>query len=197
MKCSKCNQEEASVRIIVVKGGQKIEMQLCELCAKQEKSLATGEVFKDQFSLESIKSEIEESLKGYMGDPVSADTLAGIAKDLQEAINQLGLSPADVEALIPSKACPQCGITWDEVKKTSKFGCPYDYEYFAEEFAPTMKRLHLGATIHVGKVPKNVHVSVDRQVMVLEQELEAAVKEEKYEKAAELRDQIKGLKETK
>jgi protein arginine kinase activator len=192
--CNKCHKEEASVRLTTIINGEKAELFLCELCAKQEQSLSMGEIFKNPLDWGIIQKQLEESLEGHVGEVVSPNTLQEITKDLQNAIGKLALSPSDVEALTPSKACPKCGITWDEIKKTSKFGCPYDYEFFEEDFAPTMKRLHLGGTKHVGKVPTHLNISVSRQVEALEQELTAAVKEEQYEKAAELRDKIKALK---
>ena len=197
-KCSKCNKDGASVRLITIINGQKTELFLCELCAQEEQNLSTGEIFKTDASLlHQLQKEMEEMLKGhYVGDvKVNKDLLAGAVKDIQDALQQLALSPADAQALLPSKTCPKCGITWEDIRKTSKFGCPHDYELFAEDFAPTMKRLHLGGPRHIGKVPTHLNIPVSRQIEALEQELAAVVKEERYENAAELRDRIKELKE--
>jgi len=57
-----------------------------------------------------------------------------------------------------------------------------------------MRRIH-GSTEHRGKIPKKAggKMRVKREIEELKYQLEKAIKEEAYEKAAELRDKIREL----
>jgi len=90
--------------------------------------------------------------------------------------------------------CEKCGMSFDEFQKVGKLGCSNCYEVFSERLKPLLKRLH-GATEHRGKLPgkglKNTKVT--NEIDCLKDLLNIAVKNEEYEKAAEIRDKIKSL----
>ena len=77
-------------------------------------------------------------------------------------------------------------------------GCNRCYEVFREHLEPTLRRIH-GNTVHTGKLPKKGagKIKLQRQIEQLKSELQAAVVNEQYEKAAELRDRIKELEKSK
>jgi protein arginine kinase activator len=91
--------------------------------------------------------------------------------------------------------CDVCGITFSEFGNDALFGCPADYDAFEEPLTPLLERAHEGETQHVGKVPRGASTDQQRQheVLRLRSELKAAIEEENYEQAAELRDRIKEL----
>lgn len=94
----------------------------------------------------------------------------------------------------PEPVCPACGLTYSEFNCLGKFGCPKCYEAFKEEIPPLMRRIH-GHSQHVGKVP-NRGTGVFRtatQIKRLRQHLQQLVKEERYEEAAKVRDEIRAL----
>lgn len=90
--------------------------------------------------------------------------------------------------------CSECGITYEEFQKTTRFGCPNDYEVFRDAVDPLLERIH-GTTEHQGKAvtPPAVTRPADR-LIELRAELRKAVAEEAYERAAHIRDQIYELK---
>ncbi len=101
-----------------------------------------------------------------------------------------------------AKKCECCGVTYDVIAKTGKVGCSRCYETFKEELSSTLVRLH-GRTNHIGKrlnrdvVQENKSVTIQEKIDNLRKELAQAIKDEQYEKAAVLRDEIKGLEEQK
>lgn len=92
--------------------------------------------------------------------------------------------------------CPVCGFTQTDLKKTARMGCSNCYEVFAEMLGPMLKSMHKG-THHKGKVPARVaEVRLRQQELRdLQESLDSAVDQEQYEKAAEIRDQIRKLGE--
>lgn len=92
--------------------------------------------------------------------------------------------------------CSACGFTQADFKKTGRLGCPACYETFSEGLDTLLKSMHKG-TRHVGKVPsavKSQRESKDK-LKSLQKKLDKAIAEESYEVAAQLRDEIKHLKE--
>lgn len=94
------------------------------------------------------------------------------------------------------RTCPHCGISFGEFRAQGQLGCPHDYTEFADLLMPLIERAHDGATKHVGKIPGRQNDSGKQRLehARLQQELETAIREERYEKAAELRDEIRRFK---
>jgi protein arginine kinase activator len=93
--------------------------------------------------------------------------------------------------------CPDCGITFEEFRSKGRFGCPKDYEVFAEALGPLLEKIH-GAQRHTGRLPRGqteVDTVVADRLLRLRRDLQAAVEGEKYEEAASLRDEIRRLEE--
>lgn len=107
----------------------------------------------------------------------------------------LGIGAAEeIEKGAPSQKCPVCGYTQADFKKTGRLGCSTCYETFADGLNTLLKAMHKG-TEHVGKLPQRAHraMELSDRMRNLTESLEKAVKEENYETAASLRDQIKQL----
>jgi protein arginine kinase activator len=93
-------------------------------------------------------------------------------------------------------ACPDCGMTLLEFRQKGRMGCPKDYEVFGAHTRELLERIH-GATRHVGRAPGQDQAAVERQrrMSELQRELESAIRQEAYEQAARLRDQLKSLQQ--
>ncbi len=91
--------------------------------------------------------------------------------------------------------CPDCGYTRRLWKHTGRLGCPTCYETFHDDVAALLPRMHRG-TEHMGRVPKKQLTSklVSNRIRALQQELERAIKDERYEDAAQARDEMSGLR---
>lgn len=88
--------------------------------------------------------------------------------------------------------CPNCKLSLGELRKKGRFGCMACYETFKDILPYYLKRMQSGDT-HVGK--KDITVSEMTEERKLSLELETAIKEERYEDAAILRDKLRALKE--
>jgi protein arginine kinase activator len=95
------------------------------------------------------------------------------------------------------QTCPHCGITFRQFRANGRLGCPHDYEVFESELNELLKNIH-DDTQHCGKAPHQTSESSQEQfrLIKLRKELQVAVTDEAYERAAKLRDEIQQV-ETK
>ena len=164
MKCQQCDKQ-ATYHITELTSGQPEELHLCEDCARGYLSTEDEEV------------------------SPAVSNLAGILAQ-QMAVGET----AEELARLEQKSCPICGITFLEFRKIGRLGCPRDYVCFAEELEPLLLNIH-GETQHTGKVPKRSAGDVRRQTELirLRKEMKEAVATENYDRASELRDQIRQI----
>ena len=172
--CQICGHAQATIHATHVVNGKKSERVLCQSCYDKE-GLA------DPFSAIELVSLLGDDSIGKSAKELGLELFA---KLLREAAN-------------PSltKKCESCGTTGKDLQKKGLVGCPEDYGLFRDELLPIIERLH-GSRRHVGKspLPWADKVARTRQRQGLEKELAEAVKHERYEEAARLRDQIKMIK---
>ncbi|MFQ8697796.1 MAG: UvrB/UvrC motif-containing protein, partial [Peptoniphilus harei] len=92
--------------------------------------------------------------------------------------------------------CEYCGRSFRELKNTGVLGCPKCYDSFGNEIKAYLKALNINLKYR-GKIPKNSesYIYYNRKLEDLREKLDLAISLEEYEKAAEIRDEIKTLKE--
>jgi protein arginine kinase activator len=97
-------------------------------------------------------------------------------------------------AAADKKTCPICGITFADFRKGGRLGCAYDYVAFEEDLEPLLINIH-GALSHSGKSPKDLSGAPERQhrLIQLKSDLKAAVSQEDYETAGQIRDKIASI----
>lgn len=92
--------------------------------------------------------------------------------------------------------CSFCASTMRDFRQTGRLGCPYCYTAFEQSLRDLLRKVH-GNSRHTGReyggAPTATQllppVSVDR----LRERLERAIREEEFELAATLRDQLREL----
>ena len=133
----------------------------------------------------------EEHARGFLQKEAS-NPMASVAGALAKQL-QLGQTKEEI-AELDQKECPVCGISFFEFRNTGRLGCPYDYSFFNEDLEPLLKNIH-DATEHVGKRPKRLAASADSQAKMihLRREMEEAVEMENYERASEIRDEMRAI----
>ncbi len=89
----------------------------------------------------------------------------------------------------PKKVCKSCNSSYQDIVKKGRLGCPECYTTFEDELMPSIIKMQ-GRAIHNGKKPEKF-VSVKNEIEVLENDLKEAIKNEEYEKAAQIRDILK------
>ncbi|MFN3241592.1 MAG: UvrB/UvrC motif-containing protein [Planctomycetota bacterium] len=92
------------------------------------------------------------------------------------------------------ECCPGCGMAPGDFRQKGRLGCPRCYEAFRHELMPLLQRIH-EAQSHTGRLPSTMadapieHDAPD--LSQLRKKLEDAVRGERYEEAAQLRDELR------
>jgi protein arginine kinase activator len=137
----------------------------------------------------------EEHAREYLTEPEptpSTGLTGALAQQL--AVGQT----AEELARLDQQACPVCGITFFEFRNQGRLGCPKDYICFQKELDPLILNIH-GELEHVGKHPQHKPGNTDRltELIRLRRELKEAVVGENYERASEIRDEIRQIEGSK
>ncbi len=169
MLCQNCKSKEANTHVKSVINGEYQEFMLCSECAKE---------------------------MGY-----STNIFADMHSDFNSILGSF-FSNALPERSQTTR-CKVCGSTYHDIAKSGQVGCANCYDLFIGELMPTIRRIH-GNTTHCGKSPENNEVisaqSTDNnkeQIDELKTQLKEAIDVQNFEKAAELRDKIKEMEESK
>ena len=94
-----------------------------------------------------------------------------------------------------TEECSFCGLTFADFRETGRLGCPHCYETFETHLRGLLRRIH-GGTQHMGKVylpPDPSASEMEKRLETLRRKLERAISAEDFERAAQLRDQIRTL----
>lgn len=190
MLCQNCGKNEVNFRYTQIINGEKKEMALCDKCAKE-------------LGLEGLDFSMPINFSSFFSD---------FFNDYTE-----GLLPsfANVKAF----ECDKCGMTFDDFANTGEFGCDNCYITFADRLLPVLKKIH-GSNKHIGreykesidelednkkrfesaqknKSNKNESKKTEKEIKLknLQKDLQKAIKDERYEDAAKIRDEIKKINE--
>lgn len=171
MLCQDCNKREAQVHFTQIVNNEKTTLSLCKECAA-----ARG----FHSPLENAPFPLAEILSGLAANTTSFES--------SETAEQL--------------VCSNCGLSFDEFARLGRFGCGKCYQAFRVRLEPIMRKIH-GASLHRGQSPvKKVATSheTDQTIPVkeeerLETELTKAIESEDFERAAEIRDKLKTIRE--
>lgn len=86
--------------------------------------------------------------------------------------------------------CTGCGLTWEDFQNTGLLGCDICYQIFQGDLSRILRQIH-GSTQHIGSRPRSQRSNIDvSEIEIIKRELKAAIKNEDFELAAELRDMI-------
>ncbi|RFU61368.1 UvrB/UvrC motif-containing protein [Peribacillus glennii] len=170
MICEECNERPATMHFTKIINGKKTEVHMCERCAQEK-----GEMF---------------MLNGGPGFSIN-NLLAGLFNI------DPGFQQAKANALPKTEVlrCIRCNLTFSQFVHIGKFGCAECYETFKDHLDPILKRVHSGNTSHHGKIPKRIggSIHIKKQIKDLKQQLKQFIEHEEFEKAAEIRDQVRSL----
>ncbi len=168
MFCQSCQKNRATVHQLDVKyneGSPEVtDLHLCPACAQAKGLNLPGEI--PPFP----------KMVGMLGK-----ALLGMHEALSRPEGPLSSSDSQEG----DQSCPSCGWTVQEFKKTSRFGCPEDYNAFPDFVEKILERVQ-GATEH----PLD---GSETQLARFQQEMAEAISAEDYEKASSLKKQISSL----
>ena len=162
MLCEKCKKEQAVTHIRQNINGSLTEMYLCENCAAE----LTGKIENEYGKLFSnFGFGIDSVLGSIFGQDFLSENL--LSK--------------------PEEKCKMCGSTISDIRKSGNVGCSECYNTFRDELMPLIQRIH-GKTAHNGRIPESAEgkISVEYKIEELQKKLENLIKEQEFEKAAEV-----------
>ncbi len=184
MLCDNCKKREANVRYSENINGIRRELNLCEECSKK---LGIGEIGLDM--------------------PINFSSFFG---DFIEDFSNSEFMPMFNE--LKTLKCDNCGYTFEDIAHTGKVGCANCYDVFQDRLEPIIRRIQ-SSNHHVGRLGKiidkkidekqhkanrtNKEVTPEEKLEILKEDLKQAIKEERYEDAAKLRDEIKKIEDNK
>ena len=160
---------------------------VCDNCGSTDAVVHLTQIVNNQMSTHRLceKCAAEKGLES-TPEPVNfplTDFLAQMGKDTIS-----DTEPGDTK-------CSFCGLTFAEFRETGRLGCPHCYETYQSHLQKLLRRVH-GSTQHVGKVylpPDPSASELERRLDGLRRKLHRAVESEDFERAAELRDEIRSL----
>ncbi len=165
MLCQDCNKNPATVNLTQIVNNEKLVLSLCKECAAKRGFHSP---------LDNVPFPLAEILAGF----VKQQKLPSKAEDM------------------PDLKCSNCGLTFEKFTHQGRFGCGECYRAFRSRLEMIMRKIH-GSSLHKGKLPSS---SSDTQLPVreeerLENELKKAINAEDFERAADLRDKLKTIRE--
>ncbi len=156
---------------------------ICELCKQAQATVHLTEIVNEQMTelhlCESCANQKGTQVESHFG---LSDLLSGLAD----------FSKTQEPEEVTTKACPNCGMTYDDFRKVGRLGCADCYPAFKRSLASLLKRIH-GSPIHLGKSPARLvkPSKAKTELAALRRKLEKAIEQEEFEEAARLRDQIR------
>jgi len=167
-RCDLCGGQHATVRFTEIGDGQKTKRTICRTCAE-----ARG-------LLESTSPNVAVLQKLLAVAPVTK-------------------TPPD-EAKAPDageRACSSCGLSLATFRRQGRLGCATCWTVFEAQLVPILRNIQPNVR-HVGKAPRTHarQAELRQRFEDLHAELERAVRGEDYERAAQLRDEIRALERT-
>lgn len=160
----------------------------CEACQKSEAAVHLTDVSNNS------KREIHLCEACAKTQGVTIKSYLHKAPSYPELLTQLVHSQTEGGAEEKDVSCPKCGISYRKFRSTGKFGCPHDYVVFKKGLLSLLEKIH-NKVEHKGKVPLRAtdQIAKQKELRALRADLEKAVREEAYEKAARIRDRIYAL----
>ena len=166
----------------------------CQLCKENPVTVKISHVINDKKIELGLCQECAEK-KGMDNHLTSLPKVFG-----NLAMQLLGHDENDENGTSKNETrCPGCGLNWDTFQKTGLLGCEVCYQTFGEDLNRILRRIH-GSVKHIGDRPSSLRSVVDEgELQRVKIELDAAIANEDFELAAELRDMVRdaerGLKE--
>ena len=162
---------------------------ICQRCGEKEATIHLTKIINGEktevYLCEDCAEETGHLTVG--NDPFSFQNL------LSDILNP------NIESIASEKKtlqCKNCGLSYKEFSQKGLFGCSECYQQFSDKIDRVAKRIH-GSNRHTGKVPKRRggKLRTEKKIEELKIQMQQAVEEENFEKAAELRDEIHRLED--
>jgi len=183
MKCELCHNNEAAEVLHRNENGLDREYYVCPACAAREKNAIKAAARKKRDKSRPNMSLTIHAIGAPVPPPV-LDALLGATANFMGSLENAAMGdPSDLK-------CKVCGRSWGTFRDTGLLGCPACYHAFKELLEPRFKAMQPGLK-HTGRTPQAAYAGDMREA--LEKRLEKAVREQNFEEAGRLRDELAKL----
>lgn len=179
MLCENCKKREANVRYSENINGVRKELNLCDECSRE-----LGITNNMDFRIPTF--DFSNFFGSFLEDFSNSSDFMPLLSEIKQV------------------KCDSCNSTFDDIINTGRYGCPNCYDVFEDRMDPILKKLQ-GSNKHNGRLGKisenkvkfdkkqenNSNKIVESKLDKLQADLKQAIKEERYEDAAKIRDEIK------
>lgn len=180
MLCDNCGKREANVRYSENINGNKKELNLCEECSHK-------------LGIDNMDFNMPIDFSSFFGEFMEDFS----TPEFMPLFNN-----------VKTLKCDKCGYTFEDIVETGKLGCGNCYIVFEEKLDPIIKKIQ-GNNRHIGRLGKIIDIPKNQKndnkeennkiettkektkIEKLQEQLREAIKEERYEDAAKIRDEIK------
>ena len=154
---------------------------LCQHCNKNEANMHMKRIINGRAAEVHLCSDCARSL-GY------GEAFSGFGLDFSDFLGDFLLKG---EQSPNSTRCPFCNKSFEEIAKDGRMGCAECYNVFYDKLLPSLQRVH-GKGTHIGKKP-NDYNGRENRLQALKEQLENAVREQDFESAVKIRDEINAI----
>lgn len=216
--CEQCGEHPGRVRVTRIVGSRETTLHLCPICARANAAQLFGSPLGDlvcdfdldaSFAFEVSPDEDELELDNTIaGAPLEA-LMNACFFEKTDSDEDDPFSDGDDENLFQTlnadeeeadAVCSGCGATWPQIARDERAGCSRCYSTFRVSLSLLLEQVQRTPR-HAGKEPRaalkrrlrleHLRQRRDHQLTMLQSRLAQAVKSERYEEAALLRDKIK------
>ncbi len=176
-KCSICGEEEALIFVKLVSANKIEEKGLCAQCAIR---YMNG---KDKIkSLQFIDKRVVDALEEMR------TLLTAIVSNIQFISDVLNKDNKN------ELKCPNCGMTYYDLKTEAFFGCPVCYQTFRDFIKDFIIEIERGP-IHKGHMPRKYIrlYLLKKEVIFLKNQLKKLIFQERYEEAEKTKKRLEKL----
>lgn len=154
---------------------------LCQHCNKNEANMHMKRIINGRAAEVHLCSDCARSL-GY------GEAFSGFGLGFSDFLSEFLLKGEHSSNTI---RCPFCNKSFEEIAKDGKMGCAECYTAFYDKLLPSIQRIH-GKGTHIGKKPTGFNNASNR-LESLKEQLEEAVREQNFESAVKIRDEINSI----
>ncbi len=159
----------------------------CKLCFKEEPihlfRCIIGSSSTDMF----LCTECMQKVVG------NSEPLALIGEELISEDEALSLSEQDIHGIMEMQ-CSNCGTSLEDIESTGKFGCEVCYDLYSDLISTADMKIDEKEKRLKQKVGSNFDKNVGHsKIDIMKRQMEQAIKMEKYEDAAKIRDEIQKM----
>lgn len=174
MLCKNCNKNEATFHYTEIINGVKKEIALCDEC-------------RNKLGISSLDFNIPLGMPDFFSDFFEDNSFM-----------------PEID-LVKKLKCDECNMSYEEFIDGGRIGCSNCYDTFEGKLDTILKNIH-GSSVHKGRILNSPKLNKiedikenpkSNELEELKNKLKELVRQEKYEEAAKIRDEIKKLEKSK